>query len=124
MLVQDFILPHAFEFYRTAETVTDGDRLQRICSWIITVKLERISSRDLTRNVRDLRGLSVFDLNKRVSPLVAGGWLTPSDIGPVCRAWTVNAGVFDQFEARARDEEQRKAALAELMSSPRKRAGC
>ena len=35
-LVLDFILPHAREFYRTADTITDGDRIKRIASWIVT----------------------------------------------------------------------------------------
>ncbi len=122
-LVRGFILPHAFEFYRTAETVTDGDRLQRLASWIITNGQDRISSRDLTRNVRDLRGLSLVDLNKRVSPLVAGGWLAPVEPGPVSRAWTVAPGVFPQFAARAAAEEERKAKVAELMGSPRRTKG-
>ena len=55
-LVIEFILPHAFEFYRTAETETDGDRLQRLASWILTSGKMRVTSRDLTHNVRDLRG--------------------------------------------------------------------
>ena len=31
-LLIDFLLPHSFAFYRNAETVTDGDRLQRLAS--------------------------------------------------------------------------------------------
>src|SRR5829696_1291468 len=65
-LVIDFILPHAFEFYRSADTVTDGDRIQRLASWILTSGKSRIVASDLASNIRDLRGLSVSDLNKRV----------------------------------------------------------
>jgi hypothetical protein len=123
-LVLDFILPHAFEFYRTAETVTDGDRLQRLASWIITSGKTRILASDLTSNVRDLRGLTLFDLNKRVSPLVAGGWLMPVEPGPVSRSWTVLPRVAEQFHERAKLEEERKAKLAELMGKrPRAKEG-
>ena len=72
------------------------------------------------RNVASLRGLSVEEINKRVSPLVAGGWLTPETVGPFNRAWAVSEKVFEQFEQRARLEAERKAKLAALMKSPRK----
>jgi len=75
---------------------------------------------DLTTNVWDLRGLGVWDLNQRVSPLVAGGWLTPDQPGPMARAWTVNPQIREQFTARAEIEERRKAAIAVLMNSPRR----
>jgi hypothetical protein len=119
-LVMDFILPHAFEFYRTAETVTEGDRLQRIASWIVTAKRDRVTSRDLVRNVRVLHGASVKDVQLRVSPLVAGGWLTPEKPTPDNSAWTVSPAVWRQFEERRQQEEARKAAVARLMNSPRK----
>jgi hypothetical protein len=121
--VLDFALPHAFEFYRTAETVTDGDRLQKIASYILTAGKQRLLVSDLTRNIPMLRGLGMWDVNKLVSPFVAGGWLSPCDQGPVSRSWQVEAVVFDQFKTRAQEEERRKAALAELMNSPRGKGG-
>src|SRR5262249_13071089 len=51
-LVLDFILPHAFEFYRGAEG-TNGDRMRRIASWILTSGKQRIIPSDLTTNVAD-----------------------------------------------------------------------
>jgi hypothetical protein len=122
-LVVDFILPHAFEFYRTAETVTDGDRLQRLASWIVTSKKDRITGRDLTRNVWDLRGKSVRDLNLALSPLVAGGWLEPEAPGAENSRWRVLPAVAKQFEAKRHEEEARKATVARLMGSRRKRGG-
>ena len=116
----DFLLPHAIEFYRIAETVTDGDRLQRLASWIVTSGKAQVTARDLTRNVRDLRGASVKDVHARVSPLVAGGWLLPVAPGPENRTWNVSPEVAKQFEERCRIEEARKATLARLMGSPRK----
>ncbi len=53
-LVEDFILPHAFEFYRTAESVTEGDRLQKLASYILTCRQEthrRVRSHDERRGV-------------------------------------------------------------------------
>jgi hypothetical protein len=116
-LIKQFTLPHAFEFYRKASA---SDRLQRIASWILTSGKTRILPSDLTVNVSDLRGLGTWDLNQRISPLVAGGWLMPNEPGPVPKSWTVNPRVHDYFRDRSAAEERRKASLAELMNAPRR----
>ena len=118
-LIKEFVLPHAFEFYRT--TGAASDRLQRIASWILTSGKTRIVPSDLTVNVADMRGLGIWDVNQRVSPLVAGGWLTPAEPGPLAKAWTVNPAVRDFFQERAKEEERRKMAVAELMNATRTR---
>jgi hypothetical protein len=118
-LVGEFILPHAFEFYRGKGS---GDQLRTLASWILTSGKTKILPSDLTTNVWDFRGLGIWDVNQRVSPLIAGGWLVPDHPGPMARAWVVNPQVAKQFTARARDEERRKAEIAALMKSPRKPA--
>jgi hypothetical protein len=118
-LVLDFIQPHAYEFYCGAGA-TDGERLRRLASWISTAGKDRIVASDLTTNIADFRGLTLRDVNDRVSPLVAFGWLQPADNSPTCRSWTVTPKVHIQLAERAQTEEARKAALAHLMGSPRK----
>jgi Protein of unknown function (DUF3987) len=123
-LVLDFILRHAYEFYRTADTVTDGDRIKRIASWIVTSGVKMVTARDLTRNVTGMRGLGARAIHARVSPLVAGGWLLPDQPHPEYNTkWEVTPAVARQFAARKREEERRKAEVARLMNSPRK-SGC
>jgi hypothetical protein len=122
VLIRDFLLPHAFEFYRANERASAGDRLQRLASWILTSGKSRLVPSDFTANVMDLRGLGLWDLNQRLSPLVAGGWLTSNDAGPVARSWRVAPGVVERFKQQAATEEQRKARIAELMNSPRRKA--
>ena len=117
VLVTQFLLPHAFEFYTSG--ASGGEHLRALASWILTSGKTRIVPSDLTTNVRDCRGLGIWDVNQRMSPLVAGGWVTPEQPGPMARGWTVNPGVHKQFAARAADEERRKAAVAALMNSPR-----
>ena len=117
-LTVDFILPHAFEFYRTGES--EGERLRRLASWILTANKTRIVASDLTTNVADFRGLTLQQVNERVSPLIAAGWLQPADNTPVCRSWAVLPQVRSQLAERAKTEEARKMALAALMGSPRK----
>jgi hypothetical protein len=118
-LMLDFILPHAKEFYRGA--ASEGDRLRRLASWVLTSAKDRVLASDLTTNVADFRGLKLAEVNERVSPLIAAGWLTPADFTPTCRSWTVTPLVRTQLAERARIEEARKAALAALMGSPRKK---
>jgi Protein of unknown function (DUF3987) len=118
-LVVDFLLPHAVEFYRSAEELTNGERVRKIASWILTSGVKMITARDLTREVRCLRGLSVMDLNTQMSPLVAGGWLEPKERSPLNRTWTVAPVVASQFKRQREIEEERKGLAAKLMGSPK-----
>jgi hypothetical protein len=122
-LIVDFILPHAVEFYRSTEELTNGERLRKIASWILTSQQQVVTARELIRNISCLRGMSVLDLHTQVSPLVASGWLDLKEPGPLNRAWKVNSVVASQFEQRRKAEEQRKVVAAELMGSPRKNTG-
>jgi hypothetical protein len=122
-LIVDFIVPHAVEFYRSTEELTDGERLRKIASWIVTSQQQTVTSRDLIRNVACLRGVSVLDLGTFVSPLVAAGWLEPVQQGPLNRTWTVNPTVAAQFARQRQIEEERKIFAAGLMGSPRKPIG-
>jgi hypothetical protein len=119
-LINDFILPHALEFYCIAGSTTGGDRLKRLASFILTSGKRHFVASDLTSNIADFRGLTLFDVQQRVSPLVAAGWLTSADDGPTNNTWVVDAAVFEQFAERARAEEERKARLARLMGAPRR----
>jgi hypothetical protein len=118
-LMLDCLLPHAREFYCGAGT-TGGERLRRLASWILTCGKDRILASDLTSNVAECRGLTLPDLHERVSPLVACDWLRPVNNSPGCRCWFVNPQVRIQLAERARMEEAQKAALAELMGSPKR----
>jgi Protein of unknown function (DUF3987) len=114
-LVLDFMLPHAYEFYTGGES-QDSERLRHIASWILTSGKKRILASDLTTSVRDCRGLTLFEVNERVSPLVAAGWLQPETLAPICRAWAVAPEVHKQLAERAKTEEARKAAIRALMA--------
>jgi hypothetical protein len=113
-LVMNFLLPHAYEFYclQTGE----NDRLRKLAGYILLSGLERLRLADLTTNVRDCRGKSVREVNEKVSPLVAGGWLAPSDPGPLCRSWIVNRrGIDQQFATRMTSVRQSRGAFAQLI---------
>jgi hypothetical protein len=115
-LVVDFLIPHAFEFYSLGET---GDQLKRLASYILTCDKDRILASDLTTNIRDLRGLTLFQVQERASPLVAGGWLDPVDRTPTCKAWWVNPAVKLRFAEQERKEADRKRAITEMLRTRR-----
>jgi Protein of unknown function (DUF3987)/Primase C terminal 2 (PriCT-2) len=120
-IVIDFLIPHAREFYRASETATDGDRLQQLASYILTSGKKRFLASDFTSNIASMRGLGLKEVNERVSPLIAAGWLDPDHYKAlIVHGWTVNDNVATQFAERKQQEEARKAAIAELMGSPRK----
>jgi len=120
-IVFDFIVPHGFEFYRSTDGNPDLERLRRLASYILTSGKTRIIASDLTANVADMRGLALHEVNERVSPLISGGWLAPvSNVTFTNKAWHVLPAVTTQFEERRKAEEDRKAALAKAMGSPRR----
>src|SRR5262249_33687860 len=101
-LMLDFILPHGYEFYQQA---AGSERLRQLASWILTSGKQRIVSSDITRNVADCRGLTLRQLQERLSPLVAAGWLNPAEErNPLCRAWIVTPQVHAQLAERAKIE--------------------
>ena len=116
-LIVDFLLPHALEFYRSAEDNSGGERLKKLASWILTNGKERFVISDLTSNIADFRGLTPYEVNERVAPLEAMGWVKANPDG---HSWKVSPKVFTQFADQAKKEEARKAALAGLLGSPRK----
>jgi Protein of unknown function (DUF3987) len=120
-IVFDFIVPHGFEFYRATDGNPGLERLRRLASYILTSGTTRIIASDLTTNVADMRGLALHEVNERVSPLISGGWLAPvSNVTFTNKAWQVLPAVTARFEERRRAEEDRKAALAKAMGSPRR----
>jgi hypothetical protein len=118
-IIKTFLLPHAHEFYSQGEG--ESERLRKLASYVLTCGKGRLRLADLTNSVWDCRGLTVLAINERVSPLVAGGWLAPTEQGPACRAWDVNRAAMDaQFAEQRETEQQRKLALAQLMGARRR----
>jgi hypothetical protein len=107
--------------------MAEGDRTQRLASYILTSNRDRFIASDFTRNVRHLRGLTLSEVNKQVSVLVAGGWLMPEpkrDLQQehqplisnpsVPHAWNLNPEVKVYMRDRAAAEDRRKAELAAM----------
>ena len=110
-IVRDFIIPHALEFYRAADDHSDGEVLRLIASYLLTSDATRFRASDFTASLRSLRGLSLWELQRKLSPLIAGGWLHPEDDTPGCRAWRLETCVRETFAARAATERLRREAV-------------
>jgi len=103
-LIREFVLKHALEFYRSVGDKTEGDHMKQTASWILTSGLSLITTRDLQRNVTWLKGQGVDEIRKRISPMVAGGWLEEIPPGK----WRVMPVVQQQLAVRRASEEDGK----------------
>jgi hypothetical protein len=117
-LVFKFLLRHALAFYRMSEGAGGGDRLRKLASWLLTNGCERVVASDFTSNIYDCRGLTLPQLQERLSPLVAAGWLHPLERTPACRSWSVNPKVFAMFAERRQREDVRKEQVRECLFTP------
>lgn len=116
-ILEEFVIPHAYEFYRTVEDKSDGETIRSAASFILTSDQARFRASDFTTGVRPLRGFGLWELQRKLSMLVVGGWLRPEDNTPNCRAWLLEDGVREAFAARRQAEAVRKAAIREKISS-------
>lgn len=121
-LIFDYIIPSAARVYvAMGAGAGKADPTRDVAGYILTKKLERLLASDLTRNVRCARGAGLPEVQKLVSPLVAGGWLAPEKDHSGNNAWMVNPQVHELFAARAAREAQRReqtrALIAESVKS-------
>jgi hypothetical protein len=83
--------------------------------YILTKHRDRVLASDLAHNVRACRGQPLEDVQKIVSPLVAGGWLMPErEFNPNC--WIVHPYVHQHFATRAAQEIARRATVRALIT--------
>lgn len=116
-LVFDYIIPSAARVYvAMGAGAGKAEPVKDVAGYILTKKLDRLLASDLTRNVRCARGMGLADVQKLVSPLVAGGWLAPEKEHAGNNAWLVNAAVHQTFAARAERETRRRAAVRSLIT--------
>ena len=110
------VIPCAARVYAaTGGAGADIEAMRSVAGYILTKQKDRVLASDLAHNVRACRGQPLDHVQRVVSPLVAGGWLTPEkDWNPV--SWKVSPGVHSQFQARAQTEAARRAAIRDVLT--------
>ena len=118
-IIRDFVIPHAAALYQESTDKIDWDHLRAVASFVLTSQKERFTASDFTTNVRSMRGLGLWDVAQRVSPLVAGGWLTEDQDAAPAKAWTIISGVREHLSARRDRELDRKAEALQAIQTLR-----
>lgn len=126
-ILNDFVIPHGLEFYSSTLDKGDWTALRALASFVLTSSKERFTAADFTAGVTAMRGLGVWDLCQKVSPLIAGGWLEEDGKTVPAKAWNVAVGLRDLLKERRENELTRKAeiivALKEIRSKSTRKSG-
>lgn len=109
------VLPNAARVYASIGGAgSNMDATRSVAGFVLTKSKSRIVASDLTRHVRACRGQPLEAVQRIISPLVAGGWLTPEqEFNPM--AWAVHPFVHERFAARAAQEVARRETVRELI---------
>jgi hypothetical protein len=86
--------------------------------YILTKQKTRVLASEVARDVRVCRAQPLDQIQRILSPLVAGGWLTPGkDWNP--SAWIVAPGVHEQFAAQRERDNARRSAIRDVITGTR-----
>lgn len=114
-ILREFCIPHALELYRSTSDNADWDYMRKLASFILTSPKDRFTASDFTNGVHSMRGLGVWEVAQKLSPLVAGGWLVEDESGKTTRAWEIVKGLREAMAKRREEELARKSEIvAEL----------
>lgn len=119
-ILKEFVIPHAMELYRSTTDGADWDYLRKLSSFVLTSPKDRFTASDFTTGVHSLRGLGVWDVAQKLSPLVAGGWLNEDDSSKSTRAWVVVPQLREKLATRRKLEIERKAEVLATIKTMRK----
>jgi hypothetical protein len=114
-LLFDSVLPNAARVYLAMGAGSgNSDAIQAIAGFILTKQKLRLVASDLTRNLHICRARSLEEIQRMLSPFVAGGWLTPEqEFNPM--AWSVHPAVHTVFAERCKTMAERRAILRTML---------
>ena len=99
-------------YYQIDENVSDHTR--QIADWILLRPETEFTMRDFVRGPRCCRG-GEQDVRRKISPLIAGGWLIPENGYPNCNKWKRAPGILEAFAERAKIAAQKREKLLGLI---------
>jgi hypothetical protein len=93
-LVRQFIIPSAYDFYRSQLGGANSNLTQTIASWLLTEAPQRIRASDFHYALHAVRHLRLPQLNVALDPFVSGGWLeTPPESRYPHNVWLLDLRV-------------------------------
>lgn len=116
-IIKRFIIPHALSLYRESTDQVDWDYLRGLASFVLTSGKDRFTASDFTSGVAGLKGLGMWEIGNKVSPLVAGGWLSEDENAGARKAWIVVSGLREAMAERRAAEIERKAAVLKALKN-------
>ena len=123
-LCTTFIIPHQLAFYEMCEGGSGGTNLGKTASFVLSSELMRLTPRDLTMNMRSLRGKTHGELCNLMGQLVSMGWLQEEmdAKGIRTKAWLVRQGLREHFSERRRALQDGRRRTAEMLRGKREAA--
>jgi hypothetical protein len=122
--IRDVVLPHLLRADALMFLTPQAGHAQWIVGFILAKRLERVTTRDVVRAYRALRGPEQRrELQEVMESLATMGWLRAeptTNLSKFPTAWEVNPGVHSIFAARAQQErEDRSQARQEAAENIR-----
>jgi hypothetical protein len=123
-ILSQFIVPHAMAFYEVSGDAGDVEEMRSTASFILASDKDRFTARDFAQNSRIMRGLGMWDMAKRLSPLVVNGWLEEEvgKGGGGVRAWLMRPGIREALAARRADQQAQRKLVAAMLAERYKAA--
>ena len=117
-ILSHFIVPHAMAFYEVSGDAGDVEEMRSTASFILASDKDRFTARDFAQNSRTMRGVSMWEMAKRLSPLVVNGWLEEEvgKNGGGVRAWLMRPGIREALAKRRIDQQQQRAKVAAMLA--------
>ena len=107
-------LPNAARIAEATGHDAGLEAVRGVAGYILAKHKGRVLIGELARDVRACRTQTVDQIRTMLSPLVAGGWLTPErEAAPT--TWTVAEAVHRQFAERAQLERERRQVVRERL---------
>ena len=123
-ILSQFTIPHAMAFYEVSGDAGDVEEMRSTASFILASDKDRFTARDFAQNSRTMRGLGMWDMAKRLSPLVVNGWLEEEvgKGGGGVRAWLMRPGIREALAARRADQQAQRKLVAAMLAERYKAA--
>jgi hypothetical protein len=123
-ILSQFAVPHAMAFYGVSGDAGDVEQMRSIASYVLASDKDRFTPHDFAANSRSMRGLGMWELAKRLSPLVVNGWLEEEAAkgGGGVRAWVMRPGVREALAARREEQQAQRRQVAAMLAELRRSA--